>query len=1014
MSGMWYQPPDQNGYYPVSPYPYGYAAPVYGMPVQNLYHQMWQINQSLMSDMYNLHGQLMNANQVIIRLENDLYRMSQEKLPREYIQDNYSLEWIYQERGGRRVRIGKLDLMSVVMVNMHEDSSFDCLYCIIRNEQGEYPVVIPYKDQFKKTATLLQHFGWHPDCPPNVFIGLFYWLVFKRQQDRKIMVLPECSGWCQGANGKPFFASSENVDPVIAAYYPNDVKERRLLKTDRALRDVAAEYAVALPHNWKYKTLVAIRLASLLLYFFEKENLISKQLVVIEQANEPNAEAIIKLLNTTNYYGEKTCSLSGDIRVLKKYVKSVNDGMVLLREDLLVEDKKKLIKPSQFLIDDLHHATGDAMYFRHIISIISRTPSNLPTELPVIHIQFDSNDKCCNIDDLQRLSGEFDYTLIHDILENSEYYTNLIHEYCQVGEGLDQKDELVAQKVRRNLELKNDEEQVDWDETKPMRHMIECALKIMEKFGFVTYEEISFVHTNLKHSNLYGKSSEQTITLEFQTILNKMLNDGNLKVSAQFSPPYFNPLSTDSFIDDQTGCLNIEASQFEYFVKSKMKTTQKLIRVLSALKECGKLHSRKEEYYRFVDVAISQDEKITSKVYSVSTSLMNMQNLKMLNEAIHDDLYFSLSGIPSDNFVPLVSNHNGSKVAGTCILSDGEVNYHMHVSGKTRYGKSYYLAQQAIFRTHVSDKIIIIDNNGSFTQDELRKHLSEEIISQYVSFCDVRQNMPIDLFSTNGCKDTPDKCDRIYGILSAAAKGFGETQESVLKTCLMKMLVKHTSHTAVTAAEILNTMDETNTKQKDIRDKIEYALLLIQEASESTNNWEEFLVTQKQVVILSTGDESSSVGTQLVDMLMASLYHYKAKHKRERYTVILDEIQDLGLVQTGILNMVLRKGGKMNLTFLLASQDYSTDDNEALGKVIGNTGAKVFFHPKDDRISTVASETGVSREQLKAMEQGECVLISDLYSKSEQRNCSKKIIGKVADVKSMPPYQSLDESSKNA
>jgi hypothetical protein len=70
-------------------------------------------------------------------------------------------------------------------------------------------------------------------------------------------------------------------------------------------------------------------------------------------------------------------------------------------------------------------------------------------------------------------------------------------------------------------------------------------------------------------------------------------------------------------------------------------------------------------------------------------------------------------------------------------------------------------------------------------------------------------------------------------------------------------------------------------------------------------------------------------------MMLASLYEYKQHDRDARYTVILDEIEDLCLEKESPISTILRKGGKHHLSMLLASQEFSVEKYK-LGKIIGN------------------------------------------------------------------------------
>ena len=133
--------------------------------------------------------------------------------------------------------------------------------------------------------------------------------------------------------------------------------------------------------------------------------------------------------------------------------------------------------------------------------------------------------------------------------------------------------------------------------------------------------------------------------------------------------------------------------------------------------------------------------------------------------------------------------------------------------------------------------------------------------------------------------------------------------------------------------------------------------------------------------------------SQLVDMMLSSLYAYKQYQRNARWTVILDEIEDLCLEKDGPISTILRKGSKHGLSMLLASQEFSVDKDK-LGKLIGNCGILAFFRPKDADIGIVSKHIGFDRAVLAGLEQGELVAVGGFRSRSKGKNCTAKLMGR--------------------
>ncbi len=206
-------------------------------------------------DRYSIQGQSYSGQDVLSDLGYGKGKMKI-KIPRNF-QRQSNGEWYCMERDGSMRAIGKLAIYNAWIINPSEDFTFDALYCVMGDEKGTYPVVIAYEDLYKRNQTkLLRSFRWDPNSSETDFITLFYYLLY--QYPTIFFSTPKISGWSPTQTGEIFFASSDSVNVVIEKYYPSDVKERKLHKTERALEDIAREYVNLLPQNWKYKLLVAI------------------------------------------------------------------------------------------------------------------------------------------------------------------------------------------------------------------------------------------------------------------------------------------------------------------------------------------------------------------------------------------------------------------------------------------------------------------------------------------------------------------------------------------------------------------------------------------------------------------------------------------------------------------------------------------------------------------------------------------------------------------------------------
>lgn len=141
----------------------------------------------------------------------------------------------------------------------------------------------------------------------------------------------------------------------------------------------------------KYKLLVTIRTASILLYFFRKKNLKPVQFFIIEPANNINADAIKSLLLTSYNENLSVPSLSSNTKDIKNELDTVNDEMVLFQDNFLNNERTGKFNSNMEAINS-NINVNNPNQSRHIISILSSNPTSLPYNLPARFLSFNDAD----------------------------------------------------------------------------------------------------------------------------------------------------------------------------------------------------------------------------------------------------------------------------------------------------------------------------------------------------------------------------------------------------------------------------------------------------------------------------------------------------------------------------------------------------------------------------------------------------------------------------------------------
>ena len=93
----------------------------------------------------------------------------------------------------------------------------------------------------------------------------------------------------------------------------------------------------------------------------------------------------------------------------------------------------------------------------------------------------------------------------------------------------------------------------------------------------------------------------------------------------------------------------------------------------------------------------------------------------------------------------------------------------------------------------------------------------------------------------------------------------------------------------------------------------------------------------------------------------------------------------IGRADVGVLDILLSKGRKLNISAFLASQRYS-NGKDKLGRVFDYCDTKFFFSPMESCVAAVSEKTHIPVDRLRCFEQGECAFVGPSYSEHFGKN----------------------------
>ncbi|MBR3419571.1 MAG: hypothetical protein IKG82_12840 [Oscillospiraceae bacterium] len=869
-----------------------------------------------------------------------------------------------KERNGRIVCIGKLNMKRQIIVDPCEDGTFMAgLYTLEMNEDLEqFTIAIPFHDIKTRNITpYLFMFRQNLDCPREYITAAF--LQEMQTCQPELMQLPTRPGWQMTADS-PFFASAETIIPQLLPYYSLDVRNRELVRTMRDLRGAAMQLAACLPASWKYKLLLCISAASILLPFLAASGLIPDHVFVVIPANPQNAGNLIRLVKNQEFRTTAICPLTEPRTKLQTELDSVNDGTFVIRDNTFIENKRKRTESLELLLQDLYHERPDTR--RHLIVVITDKPSIIPPELPALYLDFRDAPELVDAPRLQELVGEFTSAFIKALSAMDEH-ENMLSRALKISS--------VITKTVRNAD--------SW----MMQRILITTAEILREVGLISDNEMRDIRTFFKRYLHEKCDVNLSLTNEFLSVLSSQIEEGKISVFNQEGPPYYNPnrhmvfLSKDGYINFNEGTLN-------YLVFMHMNSTKRRNKVLSALNDSGVLHAN-NGYQRNLRVEVGTNKTESFSFYSISRTCLMPDCQDKLNLTAFSDYLFAAGDTPTD-FIPIVETIGG--VAGRVVTEDTDEAEAIFITGQTRSGKTFLEVAQSLIRHDAGQFVYVFDQTDAFCREELLKFVPETVVNKRFLFWDIgTMGLPVDVLNLDYCNSLREKKDRLEGILMVAAALTGDVQQITLRRQLTQIIKAIEVGKVRCFRDILQYFDQNEPEQAEIRARLEAVAGDLDGLPRTVQRWSD--LPKDRIIVLSVGEDGIRKSSRMFDILLASLYAYKQHHRKERMTVILDELTDLNLGRNGPIDIILRKAGKLRLSMILASQRFSAE-NDYLGKIIGNCAIKVFFHPMDCDLAVIAKNYKLDKSQLANLEQGFCYAVGPFFNNQRQKNCWAIIKGR--------------------
>ncbi len=818
--------------------------------------------------------------------------------------------------------------------------------------------------------------------------------------NKMFLTIPKHAGGVKLSNGKYTYISSDSVIQGLEDLFPSEVREHKMVSCQLLLKDMSTIYRNSLPNRVESKLATIIRVESILLPLFEAAGLHSDHGFVLSYNNEHLKKTAIALTKRKNYTSMVVQELTDRITKIRKTLVSANDVTVIFTFSDIFNEKNTLDNAFKEILWDITEENNTEERSRKIITFITNNPESIPEDYPVYYINFDEENTVKNWSNLQRMSGKFDYVFINYIYSNPDTADQLIYE------GI----ESARQMISNSEDMATD-----------TMIMTLATANILMRLNIVTDSDLEAILHWFMTTATSKSTINDVICCKFKTAVSTAILNGELKIAKQIGPLYYSDDGYTAFIRDEDKSLNLNDDTIKNVIMPKipLNSMVKLNRCLYLKGLLKGNHTNKRKLKVAYDAGVLEDIEI----FSYSRSVLTTEAKAYVDDIINNEYWFTVEEYPA-GFVPILYNADSTKTAGYVFTPDMDENLHEVYFGATRSGKTFALVNRSIEKVEVegADAVIIFDQTGGFSPLEIDKHIGTELREKYFFFWNVYEDgLPIDLLDLRGCLTYKDKKERLLRVYAMMSRTLGSYEEQILKNaikCMLRDLKNNSDMTIFDTSKYIceNTGKDEAATQDMIHRKLLYKLDAVlddlHETPQSKNNWGEFASTQERpIIVISTGDDCVGKGSEIVDILLESLYSYKQCHPYERFTVVVDEAQDLYLHEKGALNTILRKGGKHGITMLLASQAFP-DPTTAFGKVVGNCGRTRGYRSKGNDLAYYADRFKCEKFEADTLQKGNCFDNGIFYSRYRDENVITTIKGKTVTFVPARDINSINEDKQ--
>lgn len=807
---------------------------------------------------------------------------------------------------------------------------------------------------------------------------------------------PLHDGWCFTPRGKRIFCSSSYDHLLFKGLYKdkglrNVYEDIILYKTNRTFEEVAAGYNRLLPDTLNVKIGTVISALSRLLPQFQEEGLVQDRLWVVETADDTTVKAMTAVLQNRNHQSVEVLFSSDRITHIEDELKKYVDCLAILRHAVNVCSKHDFNKILKFLFELLQKGYANDGINRLVPVLFIDNAAIIPEELQIHQLSLTERLNIEDYEQIQRVVGELDYHIVKNAEKNPGAVKQRIKAVITA-----------AKKMAATLPRRS--------QSNSAVMFLSTAI-LLKEGGILTEADIQamlqWLCNEVKERTSFSRYNAKTMG----AVASTAISTGRIDIGIEVGPPFWTP-DKAMISSDGSFCLTEDLFSDEVYSNSdvpvgKNKAKEDLISNDFLLK-----YPNSKDEQKIWRVKTEDGSKKPRRFLTFSRDWLSQEANLVIDEKVASDKFHKLDE-HIDNFFPFVKHDRLDMYAGQTITDYKHGTPFIAVTGAPGSGKTDWIMQQVVQRVKTDDGVIVLDPTNAFLKEELLAHnIPEEIIAKHFEFWDLStQGWPVNIMDFDDCENTAQRVQKLSSLLISGLHLTGSNQKFILVDKLAELLEKNQIST-ISELAVLPAAFDKNDDEKKLAIKLRALFSMVNMHQDTSLSWGDRLSAKGKVLVISSGNAVANPLVNSFDILLDTLYAFKDKNRDGKMTLILDEVQTFNHGKKSTLVSILSRVRKLDISVILASQDYL---NASLSEVYKYCGTHILFRQLGEEcVKAVAKFTKLDEDVIRTLPDFHCAVMGDVYSTYYRTNV--KLETAILGITYRPSYDigsSPDEKAVN-